>query len=113
MENINFINLTPHKLNIVRESGIIATFNSEGVARLATSVKEHPSIAGFPVTSQVLGEITDLPEPQEGTIYIVSSLVMMKARRADVVAPGPAIRDDEGRIIGANGLSAHPDLEEL
>jgi hypothetical protein len=28
--------------------------------------------------------------------------------RADVFAPGPAIRDESGRVVGADGLSATP-----
>lgn len=53
--------------------------------------------------------IVDLPEPQENTYYIVSSLVLNHLRstgskRKDVIAPGTgpkdgAIRDEKGNVI--------------
>lgn len=61
---------------------------------------------GIAVTRAVYGDITGLPEPQEGVIYIVSALVALAARREDVLFPGPAIRDAEGRIVACRGLSA-------
>ena len=47
------------------------------------------------------GLITGLPEPQPDTLYIVSALVRIRARRDDVISLGDLIRDDQGRITGA------------
>jgi len=51
-------------------------------------------------------EIEGLPEPKEGTIYIVSALVAGAAKdRDDLVVPNDTIRDDQGRIIGCRNLA--------
>jgi hypothetical protein len=108
---MNFINLTPHELNIVREDGTIMNIPASGdVVRLATTMIAKETIAGIPVTAQIMGDITGLPKPQEDTIFLVSALVMLEAQRADVMSPGPAVRDNDGRIIGSQGLSAHPEV---
>jgi hypothetical protein len=50
------------------------------------------------------GEVTDLPEPEEGTIYIVSGMVAAAAPRPDVMSPGTLVRDDQGKPMGCLGL---------
>jgi hypothetical protein len=52
--------------------------------------------------------LTDLPEPQAGTRFVVSRLTALAARhRGDLVFPLAEIRDDQGRVIGAQGLGAY------
>lgn len=52
------------------------------------------------------GEIKNLPEPEEGTIYIVSQIVATAAKdRDDLFMVEDTIRDTEGRIIGAKNLA--------
>jgi len=47
-----------------------------------------------------------LPDSEEGIIYIVSRMVKDRVPdRPDVLVPGAPVRDAEGRIIGADGLS--------
>jgi len=49
----------------------------------------------------------------DGTILIVSALVAEHpsvACRTDLAYPGEAIRDEAGKVIGANGLCAGPGL---
>jgi len=46
------------------------------------------------------------PEPQEGTIFIVSALTAQAVPdRQDVFIVDDAVRDDQGRIIGARALA--------
>ncbi|RME25645.1 MAG: hypothetical protein D6800_07370, partial [Candidatus Zixiibacteriota bacterium] len=57
---------------------------------------------------RALGDVEGLPDPQDGTVYLVSSMVLSAVRgRRDVVAPdtGPtAIRDETGRITAVTRL---------
>lgn len=60
------------------------------------------------VTRAKYGQVENLPLPKKGTIFIVSALVLQAVPgRLDVFAPGPALRDEAGKIIGADGLSAN------
>jgi hypothetical protein len=66
---------------------------------------------GVVVSESTFGAVQDLPAPAAGVVYIVSGLVLSRPEvqgRADVFAPGLAVRDGEGRVIGAIGLSATP-----
>jgi hypothetical protein len=54
----------------------------------------------------VLGQVVDLPEPQDDTLYIVSRAVAEAARdRDDLVVPDNVIRDDQGRVIACRALA--------
>ena len=53
----------------------------------------------------VFGEVVDLPEEQEGVLYIVSMLVVARAQnRNDLVSPGCQLRNEAGQVIGCAGL---------
>lgn len=112
-------NLTPHTINVFTKEREYV-FPSEGVARVLAG--EEPfgelkidagDINGIPVVHTTYGEITGLPEQEDGTINIVSYVVLnaLKAQgnpRTDCVAPNSspsgAIRDEEGRIVGVRGF---------
>jgi hypothetical protein len=104
-------NLTPHPLTIVGENGTLQIPPSGRVARISVTRTElDPVIVDgikLPVNLPVLGEINDLPAPQAGVIIVVSALVAEAARRADVMSPGELVRDVNGVVIGAMGLSAY------
>ena len=104
----NLINLTPHVLNIVTETGAIVSVEPSGtIARCAvtsTPVRILPN--GVTCYKTVYGEVTGLPAEQEGTIYVVSGLVRGAVPdRLDVASPGELIRNEEGQPVGCNGLS--------
>lgn len=105
-----FVNLTPHALNIQREDGTMLEIAPSGTLTRCAEVREpRPSIDGIVVSVATFGDVTGLPEPHEGVVYIVSGLVLAAVpNRADVFAPGPALRDSEGKIVGSVGLSATP-----
>jgi len=54
------------------------------------------------------GEVEGLPEPSEGTIYIVSGLVAGRISRPDVFSPGTGPQDgavrENGRIVAVTRL---------
>jgi hypothetical protein len=52
--------------------------------------------------------LTGMPPAEQGCIYVVSALCAQSPElqgRTDVYAPGEAIRDAGGKIVGAEGLS--------
>jgi len=98
------VNLTPHAIKVAGEDGetILEAAPSGQVARCTTSSEVVGEICGIEVVKTTFGLVDGLPPAEEGTIYIVSSLVAQAAGRDDVVAPdtGPtAIRDEAGRIL--------------
>jgi hypothetical protein len=111
---MEIVNLTPHPLNIKTVDDRIITIQPSGeLARVSESREQLPVInhreGNISVTRATYGEIENLPDPEDGKIFVVSALVLARARgRNDVFAPGLAIRDEAGRVIGCDGLSAAP-----
>lgn len=98
------VNLTPHALNIHTENGIITVPPSGQVARLQTISRPCPPVQGIPTEITSFCGAEGLPEPEEGTIFVVSLMVAESAWRDDVFSPGELIQDDQGRPIGCQGL---------
>ena len=115
MENVKetrtIINLCPHALKILDQDGEVRDFpKCETPARVSQSEELEGYILGVPVTRQIFGNVENLPEYKLGTFYVVSRLVAAAAKEegrktSDLLIPGPAVRDKEGRIIGAKGFS--------
>lgn len=102
------VNLTPHNLTIHNGEGESTTIAPSGiVARVAATKSQTGCIDGIPMFKTSFGEIQDLPETQEGVIYITSLLVAQAAKRADVFSPGELLRDEAGQPIGCLGLASH------
>ena len=102
---MRIINLTPHAITI---DGV-GIFESQGLARVGAIRTEAEAVAGIRIIKQSFGEAEGLPAPQEGTIYIVSGMVLsaLQGSRTDVFAPdtgADAIRNDKGHIIAVRGL---------
>lgn len=101
---MNYKNLTPHP--VVLNDGTV--FDSSGtIARVDVSFSEFDSDG---ICEQVFGETKDLPGPEEGTVYIVSGLVLsaLKGTRCDVVAPATGhslvVRNEKGHIVSVPGF---------
>lgn len=96
------VNLTPHDIflndgSVVKASGVVARVKA--------------SFTGFDenlVCKQEFGPVENLPEKEEGTLYVVSALVLAASDREDLVAPAtghPAcIRDEKGMIASVPGF---------
>ena len=102
---IELVNLTPHPLNWVREEGVATLAPTGTIARI--EIIETDLGGGF--VSHEKGEIKDLPEPEEGKVFVVSGFVFAATERGDVIAPNTnkSIRDENGRIIGVPGFIIH------
>ena len=109
---MKLVNLTPHALNLMPEGpdepdGLIRRPGRLPGARLTGQV-DTVAVDGIsvPVNQTQFGAVTGLPDPQPDTIYIVSSLVAQAVPdRPDVLIVDDAVRDDQGRIIGARALA--------
>ena len=98
---VKFINLTPHTINLTNGAAYAA---SGQVARVANA---HTPFDENGLASIEWGEVTGLPEPQDGVLYIVSSLVAQAAKRHDVVSPAsghPDVVRKDGQIISVPGF---------
>lgn len=104
---MKFVNLTQQDLTIILENGdnLILPVSGE-VARVIFSTQQVDELDGIPIYETVYEpRVTGLPEPEDGTIYIASSIAAQVARRHDVLSPTKLIRDDDGQIIAAGGFA--------
>lgn len=102
------INLTPHSINLVQEGKVVSTIEPSGVvARCSQQDVRVGSLAGVPLYSTSYGEVSGLPEKEDGVCYVVSLLVAQNvpSSRDDVLITVKAVRDAQGRIVGCEGLS--------
>lgn len=99
------LNYMPHTLNIVTDGEQIA-IESSGVARCAVKNVVTGDVDGVPVVSAEYGEITGLPEPVDGVVYVVSMLVAQRAGRPDVLSPdsGPTAIRENGQVVAVRNL---------
>lgn len=119
--NIKFLNLTPHKVVIENELESVEFASIGNAARVETenrnggifNVVPNPNMTEYPasvlVSEQVFGDIEGLPEPKDGTLCIVSSIVLQAAKsigRTDCVAPDTANakRNKDNQIISVPGF---------
>lgn len=108
------LNVTPHTVGFFDEEATpLLEVPSTGLARVSaqTSVVGYLRINGtlIPQTHTQYGEVEGLPEPQEGTIIVVSGMIVSALaqqgiRRADLFVPGMQLRDEAGRVIGCRSL---------
>jgi|DEB3_MinimDraft_2_1074329.scaffolds.fasta_scaffold14684_1 hypothetical protein len=118
---MNFINLTPHDIDIELENGTRVTIPKSGTVARVT--QESFPIDGceieiddewllIPVSHPVYGEVEGLPpvDPENPhLIYLVSAMVAntpAASARLDVYAPdtGPTAIREDGRIVAVRGL---------
>ena len=102
------INLTPHEVAIHLGDAIRRIPPSGNVVRLNSHCQPCGECDGIPVAICKEGEPKGLPEPVDGTVYIVSSMVAKKVKRLDVLCPDTSdegvIRDGKGYIVGVTQL---------
>lgn len=104
------INLTPHAVNLYAADGSVRTFESSGVARAAQTVQEMGELDGVRLVRVAYGAPVGLPDPQDGTLYIVSALLVSAARQSgrtvsDLLTPADTVRDTDGKIIGCRAFA--------
>lgn len=104
---MTIFNLTPHAINIVDDdNNIIRTIEPAGtIARVSAKTVRSGEFDGIPLTRTEFGEVVDLPEPTEDTVFVVSSIVASRVpHRSDVFIPNESVRDEKGRIVGCRSL---------
>ena len=100
------VNLTGHNLFIYDEDGNLVLAIQQGpIARIANERVKIGMSEGVPLYETELGEPEGLPEPQPGTIYVVSGLFRSQHDRPDLWQPGRLLRDKQGCVVGCVGLS--------
>lgn len=108
-----FVNLTPHDVAVHSGDRVVACWPTTGrfarrreVARSGEPLTTEDGIR-VPVRHVTYAEDIDgLPDPVEGTTYIVSRvLAEAAADRTDLVFPYDEIRDGSGRIVGCRALA--------
>lgn len=115
MTEQKLLNCTPHKITLmegaVGQEVAFATLPPTGICpRCLTTDKVVGNVVvdghDVPVMKTTFGEVTDLPEREEGVLLIVS-LAVAKARpdRDDLLTVYKTVRDGEGQIIGATALA--------
>jgi hypothetical protein len=102
------VNCTPHPVNLFTENGEEMVVQPCGhVARCAMTTERVGSVAGVKVNISHFGEVTDLPEPADDTVYVVSAMVLaaLHGSREDVFGLSEYVRDEQGRTVGARALT--------
>jgi hypothetical protein len=122
-KGVRIINLTPHQLNIYDLSGEVVILSipppPEGtpIPKVSTTSKivGAVKIDGMEISVRKVtyGDVENLPEEKEGTIYIVSTLVMLAlkdkgVKRGNLLSPDTnadsVVRDRDGRVFGVKYL---------
>lgn len=110
---MNFINTTPHTVNIFNAAGeqvAVIPASKEIQARLTVSRELVKVENGVEIYKATFGEPSPLPPEVEGAGYIVSALYASGLRahgdkRTDIFVPGEPLRNEAKQIVGCVGLS--------
>lgn len=104
-------NLTPHEVCIYKLNGTVPDLDvvieaGEEVARVSCEyIKVDKKADGIDLYRTVFGEVTDLPDYEEGVYLLVSTMVREALPlRSNLVSPGQLLRNDKGEVIGCLGL---------
>ena len=107
-----FVNMTPHPINLLKAEGEeIAVIEPSGeTIRLE---EEWSPIGTFDINGESFPLMRceyssgDVPEPVEGTIFIVSAMVANAyPERKDFVIVAKTVRDENGRICGCTAFAS-------
>jgi len=108
---MNFLNYTPHQINLLNESGgNIQTYESEcgmeNLPRVEQSVEKVDTLDGINITRNTYGNVENLPEKVEGTMLIVSMMTMTAASdRDDLCCPNELVRNEKNHIVGCKSFA--------
>ena len=116
---VDYINLTPHKVNVydldgktllftVPPSGTVARATQSNVLVKYHKVRNYGGVMA-PVQKPTFGEVFDLPSFDEEKILLISRITgeaAIKGGRTDedLAVPGTGVRDENGVIIGCTGV---------
>ena len=102
-----FVNLIGHDITI---SGHATLPKCNNPCRVETQQMIIGKLGGVPIAKTEFMKIVNLPEPEDGTYYIVSRIAMdyVPFKREDVFCVdtgSTAIRDENGQVVAVTQLS--------
>jgi hypothetical protein len=101
-------NLTPHEIAVMSDDKMKRIPPSGKIVRITSNCEPCGELDGMPVVLCTEGVPRGLPEPKQGTVYIVSSVVAKSVMRQDVLSPDTSddgvIRDGNGYIVAVKRL---------
>lgn len=106
------VNLTPHVVHLIGESGTVELAPAGPAARIVLapdlgdgSVRVGPLLVPLKRTAATT-EVTGLPEPRPGVLLIVARPVAEALpHRDDLLYPHDTVRDASGVVIGCRSLA--------
>jgi|GEM_PF-924636 len=113
--SVSLYNLTQHYIRFYRPDGTALELPPSGkVARVASAPEILGEVEGVPVLYTTYGQALNLPDPQEGVVFIISRMVAEVVKRADVVSPDTsprsAVRDGQGNLLGVKSLRSYTNM---
>lgn len=104
MRKVELRNLTGHHIVYENDVGDTLFLRSKGKARIDSKMDTEEVVVmrgtAIPLLSVQEKKVVDLPEPQEGVLYVVSGLVgsFVGGDRGDVVVPSRVRRNGSGGV---------------
>lgn len=101
-------NFTLHDPLVLHTPDGVFTFPREGIARCQEDViqdPDWPEVGSLPRRQIRYGTVSGLPDPQSGTVFLVSQLVVAALPdRTDLAFPCDVLRDEQGTPTGFRAL---------
>lgn len=108
MKRYELENLTGKHLNLYNMAGKYINnipMSDKPVPMYEKETEPCGILRGIPLVTQDFRHIENLPEPKEGTYYIVLKPIALGCpKRKDLLIPGPLVRNDRGEPCGYRGL---------
>ncbi len=107
---MKIVNCTPHAIVVRDAVEQDRIFPPSGIlVRCAVRSVPCATVDGVPVVRSEMGDLEGLPEPEQGTVYIVSTPAAQKAAalgRPDVLSPdtGPTAIRENGQVKAVRGF---------
>ncbi len=103
---MKIVNCTPHEVTIIRDQGDIVFKPSGVVARAELKREVVTELDGIPVIFNSPVRTVNLPDPEPGTVYIVSLLTAQAAPdRRDLLVVEDLVRAPGGAVLGCRSLA--------
>ena len=115
MEESKVLNYTPHSIRLITNNGVVE-IPRDGTVRAGIMRKHICEInvrdVIVPINSTTFGNVVGLPDEEENTIIIVSSITAysLRGKRNDIYIVDELIRD-KGIVVGAKSLAKY-DVQE-
>lgn len=104
---IKIVNLTPHAVTVFSGGKQLVFPPVATPARVEMTRQPAGQVNSIPVVRVLVGEVVNLPEPDEGTMFVVSRVVAEACpSRHDLLVTDGAVRDQQGSVVGCTGFAA-------